>query len=184
MSHTAAPSASTDFVQTEIERLDIQHRALSKVFDDRLVFPPVQRLKKVLDCGYGSGGWAMEVAEQNESCSVSLPAALILLFSVDSEAAKIIAVDISPHMGPDDTPENLWLQVPNTLPYAQIHVFVTHLAEHARINADIMNRPLFCVILSIRSRIGVDVPSLNRLTISIDRLLSALTSSTLSTLVW
>ncbi|KLJ05733.1 hypothetical protein EMPG_10823 [Blastomyces silverae] len=76
----------------EIERLEIQHQVLSKIFDDRLIFPPVHSPSRVLDCGYGNGGWAVEVAEQHPSC-------------------EVIGVDISPHMGPDDTPENLWLQV-------------------------------------------------------------------------
>ncbi|OJD18813.1 hypothetical protein AJ78_01220 [Emergomyces pasteurianus Ep9510] len=76
----------------EIERLELQHRVLSKVFDNRLVFPPVHSLRRVLDCGYGNGAWAVEVAEQYPAC-------------------EVIGVDISPHMKPDDTPENLWLQV-------------------------------------------------------------------------
>ncbi|EEP77590.1 conserved hypothetical protein [Uncinocarpus reesii 1704] len=54
----------------EIDRLDLQHRVLNHVFDHRLIFPPVDRLAKVLDCGYGSGAWAVEVAEQYESCDV------------------------------------------------------------------------------------------------------------------
>lgn len=41
------------------------------VFDNRLVFPPFQRLRRVLDCGYGSGLWAAEVARQNPNCQVS-----------------------------------------------------------------------------------------------------------------
>ncbi|ODH37363.1 hypothetical protein ACO22_02638 [Paracoccidioides brasiliensis] len=76
----------------EIERLEVQHRVLSKIFDNRLIFPPVLRLRRVLDCGYGNGAWAVEVAEQYPFC-------------------EVIGVDISPHMKPDDTPENLWLQV-------------------------------------------------------------------------
>ncbi|KAL5336185.1 S-adenosyl-L-methionine-dependent methyltransferase [Aspergillus crustosus] len=76
----------------EAERLDLQHRILSRVFDNRLVFPPISRLRRVLDCGYGSGSWAIDVAEQNPDCDV-------------------IGVDIYPLMNPDDTPENLWLQV-------------------------------------------------------------------------
>ncbi|KAI1986315.1 hypothetical protein LOZ53_004733 [Ophidiomyces ophidiicola] len=76
----------------EIDRLDLQHRVFSKVFDHRLIFPPIDCPKKILECGYGSGAWAVEVAEQYESCDV-------------------IGVDISPHMRPDDAPDNLWLQV-------------------------------------------------------------------------
>ncbi|EEQ91279.1 uncharacterized protein BDCG_06399 [Blastomyces dermatitidis ER-3] len=76
----------------EIERLELQHRVLSTVFDERLIFPPVDSPKRVLDCGYGTGSWAVEVAEKYPSC-------------------EVIGVDISPHMRPDETPENLWLQV-------------------------------------------------------------------------
>ncbi|KAL3466323.1 S-adenosyl-L-methionine-dependent methyltransferase [Aspergillus heterothallicus] len=78
--------------EDEAERLDLQHRMLSTVFDGRLVFPPIRRLRKVLDCGYGAGSWAIDVAEQNPDC-------------------EVIGVDIYPHMNPDDMPENLWLQV-------------------------------------------------------------------------
>ncbi|KAL3470654.1 S-adenosyl-L-methionine-dependent methyltransferase [Aspergillus californicus] len=76
----------------EAERLELQHRILSRVFDNRLVFPPIPRLRRVLDCGYGTGCWAIDVAEQNPDC-------------------EVIGVDIYPHMNPDDIPENLWLQV-------------------------------------------------------------------------
>ncbi|KAL4957131.1 S-adenosyl-L-methionine-dependent methyltransferase [Aspergillus filifer] len=76
----------------EAERLDLQHRIFSRVFDHRLVFPPISRMRRVLDCGYGTGSWAIDVADQNPDC-------------------EVIGVDIYPFMNPDDTPENLWLQV-------------------------------------------------------------------------
>ncbi|KAL4987232.1 S-adenosyl-L-methionine-dependent methyltransferase [Aspergillus falconensis] len=78
--------------EDEAERLDLQHRIFSRVFDNRLIFPPIPRLRRVLDCGYGTGSWAIDVAEQNPDC-------------------EVIGVDIYPFMIPDDTPENLWLQV-------------------------------------------------------------------------
>lgn len=56
--------------QDEEERLAIQHNVLNKVFDSRLVFPPLARLRKVLDCGYGSATWAAEVAEQFPTAEV------------------------------------------------------------------------------------------------------------------
>ncbi|OJJ46766.1 hypothetical protein ASPZODRAFT_66834 [Penicilliopsis zonata CBS 506.65] len=77
---------------SEAERLDIQHRVLNRVFDGRLIFPPVPRPKRILDCGYGSGAWAVDVAEQHPEC-------------------EVIGVDVSPHMQPGDMPDNLWLQV-------------------------------------------------------------------------
>ncbi|KAL4751673.1 hypothetical protein BDW72DRAFT_88902 [Aspergillus terricola var. indicus] len=78
--------------EDEAERLDLQHQILSRVFDNRLIFPPIPRLRRVLDCGYGTGSWAIDVAEQNPDC-------------------EVIGIDIYPFMNPDDTPENLWLQV-------------------------------------------------------------------------
>lgn len=63
-------------VQEEAERLEIQHRVFQRVFDDRLVFPPIPRLRRVLDCGYGSGSWAAETAEQYPNCEVKRPEAI------------------------------------------------------------------------------------------------------------
>ncbi|KAL8974815.1 MAG: hypothetical protein Q9197_000959 [Variospora fuerteventurae] len=60
---------------------------LNIVFDHRLFFPPVTRVRSVLDCGYGAASWAVEVAEKDPSCTV-------------------VGVDISPHMKSDDMPEN------------------------------------------------------------------------------
>ncbi|KAJ5232514.1 hypothetical protein N7468_005470 [Penicillium chermesinum] len=79
----------------EAQRLDAQHRIFQALFDDRLIFPPVRQLRRVLDCGHGAASWAVEVADQNPRC----------------EFIKVIGVDIAPHMSPDDMPENLWLQV-------------------------------------------------------------------------
>ncbi|KAI9371489.1 S-adenosyl-L-methionine-dependent methyltransferase [Aspergillus egyptiacus] len=76
----------------EAERQELQHRVLGRVFDNRLVFPPIPRLRRVLDCGYGTGCWAVDVAEQNPE-------------------SEVIGIDIYPYMNPDDTPENLRLQV-------------------------------------------------------------------------
>ncbi|RAL16404.1 class I SAM-dependent methyltransferase [Aspergillus homomorphus CBS 101889] len=82
----------------EVERLELQHRVFNKVFNDRLIFPPLPDLespripRRILDCGHGTASWAIEVAEQNPRC-------------------EIIGVDISPQMNPDNTPDNLWLQV-------------------------------------------------------------------------
>ncbi|KZF25363.1 S-adenosyl-L-methionine-dependent methyltransferase [Xylona heveae TC161] len=78
--------------EDEVERLNLQHNVLNSTFDGRLIFPPVQKPRRILDCGYGSGSWASEVAEQHPDCEVT-------------------GIDISPQMRPDDTPENLWLQL-------------------------------------------------------------------------
>ncbi|KAJ5407866.1 hypothetical protein N7509_001749 [Penicillium cosmopolitanum] len=76
------------------QRLDEEQRVFQRIFDDRLIFPPIRRPQRVLDCGHGSASWAVEVAEQYPDC-------------------QVIGVDIAPHMSPDDVPENLWLQVDN-----------------------------------------------------------------------
>ncbi|KAJ5363655.1 uncharacterized protein N7496_009368, partial [Penicillium cataractarum] len=78
--------------EEEAQRLDHQQRVFQRIFDDRLIFPPIHRLRRVLDCGHGAASWAIEVAEQHPSC-------------------EVIGVDIAPHMSPDDVPNNLWLQV-------------------------------------------------------------------------
>ncbi|KAJ5215428.1 uncharacterized protein N7498_001835 [Penicillium cinerascens] len=76
----------------EAQRLDEQQRVFQRIFDHRLIFPPIRRLRRILDCGHGSASWAVEVAEQHPDC-------------------QVIGVDIAPHMSPDNVPENLWLQV-------------------------------------------------------------------------
>ncbi|KAH8173327.1 methyltransferase domain-containing protein [Sarocladium implicatum] len=76
----------------EISRLELMHSIFSIVFDDRLIFPPVRSPRRILDCGCGGGHWAVAVAQQYPQ-------------------SEILAIDISPHMMPDDAPDNLVLQV-------------------------------------------------------------------------
>jgi len=57
--------------QDEIERIHIENDVLSHTFDNRLVFPPLSRLRRVLDCGFGTASWAYQVAEENPNCEVS-----------------------------------------------------------------------------------------------------------------
>ncbi|EFW15185.1 conserved hypothetical protein [Coccidioides posadasii str. Silveira] len=119
----------------EIDRLDLQHRVLSGVFDHRLIFPPLESLDKVLDCGYGSGAWAVEVAEQYETCDV-------------------IGVDVSPHMRPDDIPDNLWLQVDDlnrhfTFGYNQFDLVHSRLVASG-INQDRWPRYLRDIVRSLK----------------------------------
>ena len=56
--------------QQEADRLIVQHSILDMVFDGRLVFPPITSLQNVLDCGYGTASWAVEVAETHPDCNV------------------------------------------------------------------------------------------------------------------
>ncbi|KAJ5150251.1 hypothetical protein N7448_001829, partial [Penicillium atrosanguineum] len=85
-----------EYQKREAQRLDQQQLVFHRIFDHRLIFPPIRHLRRVLDCGHGSARWAVEVAEQHPDC-------------------QVIGVDIAPHMNPDDVPENLWLQVRNVL---------------------------------------------------------------------
>jgi hypothetical protein len=69
--------------QDEIERLQYMHGIFNMMFDNRLIFPPVPRPRRILECGSGSGAWAMEVAEQYPECEVGkitpVGVALVLL---------------------------------------------------------------------------------------------------------
>ncbi|KAF6837504.1 UMTA methyltransferase [Colletotrichum musicola] len=80
--------------EDEMERLQMMHIVLSIVFENSLIFPPVTRPRRILECGFGVGDWAIEVAEQHPSC-------------------EVVAIDICPHIWPDEslTPSNLNLQV-------------------------------------------------------------------------
>ncbi|OLN95530.1 Demethylmenaquinone methyltransferase 3 [Colletotrichum chlorophyti] len=80
--------------QDEIERLQLMHVVLSIVFENRLLFPPVTRPRRILECGSGTCDWAIDVAQQYPTC-------------------EVVAIDICPHIWPDETqtPPNLNLQV-------------------------------------------------------------------------
>ncbi|KAM3067417.1 hypothetical protein ACMFMG_011567 [Clarireedia jacksonii] len=80
-----------NLVQDEMERLRIESAVFNRVFENRLIFPPLTRPRRILDCGYGTADWAVDVARQNPRC-------------------EIIAVDIYPFQ-PENMPNNLYLQV-------------------------------------------------------------------------
>jgi hypothetical protein len=46
------------------------HDVLNRTFEGRLLFPPLSRPRRILECGYGAASWASEVAEQNPRCEV------------------------------------------------------------------------------------------------------------------
>ncbi|KAK3398637.1 S-adenosyl-L-methionine-dependent methyltransferase, partial [Sordaria brevicollis] len=86
----------------EIEYLQYIHGLFNLVFDSRLVFPPIPRPRRILDCGSGSASWAIEVAEKHPDC-------------------EVIGLDIYPYPMPEDLPGNLELQIddlnnPSTFP--------------------------------------------------------------------
>ncbi|MCJ1398796.1 hypothetical protein MMC11_001997 [Xylographa trunciseda] len=59
--------------EEEADRLEAQHHVLNLVFDNRLIFPPLDAPKNVLDLGYGAASWAAEVAESYPDCEVWVP---------------------------------------------------------------------------------------------------------------
>ncbi|KAK0751040.1 S-adenosyl-L-methionine-dependent methyltransferase, partial [Schizothecium vesticola] len=86
----------------EIERLQYLHGVFNMVFDNRLIFPPIPRPRRILECGSGSGAWAAEVAEQYPEC-------------------EVIGIDVYPYPIPEDAPGNFDFQVddlnsPSTFP--------------------------------------------------------------------
>ncbi|KAK4465270.1 S-adenosyl-L-methionine-dependent methyltransferase [Cladorrhinum samala] len=88
--------------EDEVERLVYQHQVFNMMFENRLIFPPIQRPRRILECGSGSGAWAIEVAEEYPEC-------------------EVIGIDINPYPVPEDIPPNLDFQVddlnsPSTFP--------------------------------------------------------------------
>ncbi|KAK3940647.1 S-adenosyl-L-methionine-dependent methyltransferase [Diplogelasinospora grovesii] len=90
--------------EDEIERLQYMHQMFNMMFEHRLIFPPITRPRRILDCGYGSASWAVEVAEQYPDC-------------------EVIGIDIYPYplSDEDGLPANLDLQLddlnsPSTFP--------------------------------------------------------------------
>ncbi|KAL2109216.1 hypothetical protein VUR80DRAFT_2803 [Thermomyces stellatus] len=78
--------------EDEVERLGIMHAVFLRVFDNRLIFPPIRNPRRILDCGFGAGDWAIDVAERYENCEVT-------------------GIDVCPHMFPEQYPPNFDPQV-------------------------------------------------------------------------
>ncbi|KAL1840556.1 hypothetical protein VTJ49DRAFT_330 [Mycothermus thermophilus] len=76
----------------EIDRLQYMHGIFNMMFDNKLLFPPISRPRRILDCGYGCGSWAMEVAEQHPEC-------------------EVIGIDIYPYPMPEVIPPNVDFQL-------------------------------------------------------------------------
>ncbi|GAP84850.2 putative umta methyltransferase [Rosellinia necatrix] len=63
------------------------------MFDNRSIFPPIHVLKEVLDCGFGTGEWAIQVALEHPESNVR-------------------GIDITPHYhNPDESLDNLYLHI-------------------------------------------------------------------------
>ncbi|KAK4166017.1 S-adenosyl-L-methionine-dependent methyltransferase [Cladorrhinum sp. PSN259] len=88
--------------EDEVERLVYQHQVFNMIFENRSIFPPIPRPRRILECGSGSGAWAIEVAEEYPEC-------------------EVIGIDINPYPVPEDIPPNVDFQVddlnsPSTFP--------------------------------------------------------------------
>jgi len=57
-------------VQDEEERLETEHNVLFQVFGGRLVLAPIAYPDRILDCGYGTGQWAVAMAQMYSDCQV------------------------------------------------------------------------------------------------------------------
>jgi len=57
--------------EAELDRLDMMHFMLKKVIDDKLFLAPIpDSVHRVLDCGTGTGIWAIEMGEQYPGAEV------------------------------------------------------------------------------------------------------------------
>ncbi|SCO43397.1 uncharacterized protein FFNC_09026 [Fusarium fujikuroi] len=89
--------------EDEISRLEVMHGVLSRLFDGRLIFPPIRSPRRILDCGCGPGDWAIEVATQYPDAEVSFPYAIgksplqgaIFALVVPSSSLEEVILDIA-----------------------------------------------------------------------------------------
>ncbi|GAB0138897.1 hypothetical protein EsDP_00007118 [Epichloe bromicola] len=96
--------------EDEVTRLESMHSVLCRLFDNKLIFPPVDQPRRILDCGFGAGDWAIDVAKQFPE-------------------SEVIGLDISPHMISADLPDNLDLQIDDlnaSFTFSSAHFDVVH----------------------------------------------------------
>ncbi|KAF2433501.1 hypothetical protein EJ08DRAFT_628691 [Tothia fuscella] len=74
--------------ECEEDRLSLQHKTLYHVFGDKLFLPPLEYPRRILDCGYGPGDWAVDMATTYSH-------------------SEVIAMDIYPGYDLPSEPENL-----------------------------------------------------------------------------
>jgi tRNA G46 methylase TrmB len=65
-------------LKQEIDRQSLLHTILMKVFDHRLIFPPMESPRRILDCGFGAGYWVIEAADKYPNCQVGTAALCML----------------------------------------------------------------------------------------------------------
>ncbi|KAL5407410.1 hypothetical protein PMIN03_000414 [Paraphaeosphaeria minitans] len=63
--------SSTNAVQREEIRLEVQYDIIYRFFEERHFFPSIPNPRSILECGYGRGQWAVQVAEDYEQCEVT-----------------------------------------------------------------------------------------------------------------
>ncbi|CAJ2513778.1 Uu.00g018970.m01.CDS01 [Anthostomella pinea] len=122
--------------EDETLRLRTQQDVLSMVFDGRLIFPHIQSLRRVLDCGFGTGSWAFQVAWENPNCEHTFcrtisewkmpllweAPSVIKIYRPDpsmrtragegTRGNKVRGIDISPHHhNPNESVDNLYLDI-------------------------------------------------------------------------
>lgn len=49
----------------------MQHALLHQLFGEKYFFPRIENPMSILECGYGGGDWAVQIAEEYEDCEVS-----------------------------------------------------------------------------------------------------------------
>ena len=48
----------------------MQHNILYQLFGDKSFFPDILNPTSILECGYGSGDWVVQIADEYEDCEV------------------------------------------------------------------------------------------------------------------
>ncbi|KAK4231279.1 S-adenosyl-L-methionine-dependent methyltransferase, partial [Podospora fimiseda] len=108
--------------EDEVERLVYQHQVFNMIFENRSIFPPIPRPRRILECGSGSGAWAIQVAEEFPECEERLLKSVAVSSKLFPPiAASVIGIDINPYPVPEHSPPNVDFQVddlnsPSTFP--------------------------------------------------------------------
>ncbi|KAK5657918.1 hypothetical protein OQA88_2467 [Cercophora sp. LCS_1] len=107
----------------EQAREDMKHAMIVNLCDGRLHFAPLERPKKILDIGTGTGIWAIDVADEYPE-------------------ADVLGIDLSP-IQPNKIPHNLrfmvndaeskWFHRPNTFNYIHIRHMTSSIKDWPRL---------------------------------------------------
>lgn len=55
------------------------HSVFNLLFDGTLIFPPIQNPRRILDCGFGTASWAVDVAQAYPNCVVGQACCFIII---------------------------------------------------------------------------------------------------------